>query len=82
MRTVKIGELKEILQMEKAHFEYKKRDGTIRKAYGTLQYAFIPENLVPKESSTEPTTFKYFDLEKNAWRSISNNVNEVNVLSQ
>lgn len=81
MKTVKIEQLKEILQMEKAHFQYKKRDGTIREAYGTLQFVFIPEKLrSDKESRSD--NFKYFDLEKNAWRSIAKDVKEVTVLSQ
>jgi hypothetical protein len=82
MKTVKIEELREILQMEKARFEYKKRDGTLREAYGTLQYVFIPENKQPKESIDERDfkNFRYFDLEKNEWRSISGDTTEVNVL--
>lgn len=82
MKTVKIEELREILQIEKAHFEYKKRDGTLREAYGTLQFTFIPENMQPKDSSDnrEYKNFRYFDLDKNAWRSISSDITEVNVL--
>jgi len=81
MKTVKIEELREILQMEKAHFEYNKRDGTLREAYGTLQFAFIPENMQPKDGSTNDKyrNFRYYDLDKNAWRSISGNITEVTV---
>jgi len=82
MRTIKIEQLKDILIMEKAHFEYKKRDGTIRKAYGTLQYAFIPENMQPKDFEFEASNFRYYDLDKEAWRSIAKDVAEVNVLEQ
>jgi len=81
MKTVKIEELRSILQMEKAHFEYKKRDGTLREAYGTLQFTFIPENMQPKDGDNrEYKNFRYFDLDKNAWRSISGDITEVNVL--
>lgn len=79
MKKVKIEELREVLQMEKAWFEYKKRDGTIRKAHGTLQFTFIPENMHPKDSSAMYENFRYFDLEKGAWRSISKDVEEVTV---
>ena len=80
MKKVAMNELKEVLQMERAWFEYTKKDGTIRKAYGTLQYAFIPENLHPKDPYKKYVNFRYFDLEKNAWRSISSDIQEVNVL--
>ena len=68
--------------MEKAHFEYKKRDGTLREAYGTLQYTFIPENMLPKDSLDNHVykNFRYFDLDKNEWRSISGDTIEVTVL--
>ena len=81
MKTLKIDELRDILIMEKAWFEYNKRDGTVRKAYGTLQFAFIPENMHPKDSSIEYENFRYYDLEKGAWRSIAKDVTEVTVLS-
>ena len=82
MKTIDIELLKEILTMEKVYFEYKKRDGTIRKAFGTLQYAFIPEEKQPKNSLYESSNVRFFDLEKNEWRSISKNVKEVDVEEQ
>lgn len=82
MKTVKIEELRDILLMEKARFEYRKRDGTMRQAYGTLQYAFIPEDMHPKDETVEYSNFRYFDLDKGAWRSVAKDVAEVNVLSQ
>jgi len=82
MKTVKMEELKEILQMEKAHFEYKKKDGTLRQAFGTLQFGYIPENLHPKNTDYESNNFRYFDLDKNAWRSISGDITDVLVFDQ
>jgi hypothetical protein len=80
MKTVKLEELREILQMEKAHFEYKKKDGTLREAFGTLQFAYIPEDQQPKSNSDyESKNFRYFDLDKNAWRSISGDITDVSV---
>jgi len=82
MKTVTIGELHDILQRDRVHFEYKKKDGTLRQAHGTLQIAFIPESLQPKDSQMkrEYANFRYFDLDKNAWRSIGSDVAEVRVL--
>ena len=82
MKTINIELLKEILLMEKVYFEYKKRDGTIRKAYGTLQYNFIPEDKHPKDSLYEYSNLRFFDLEKKEWRSISKDVKEVDVKEQ
>lgn len=80
MKTIKIEELRTVLQMEKAWFEYKKRDGTVRKAYGTLQFAYIPEDKQPKDNAALYENFRYFDLEKGEWRSIAKDVTEVTVL--
>jgi len=79
MKTVKLDELREVLQIEKAWFEYKKKDGTMRKAYGTLQFAFIPENMQPKDHSVIYENFRYYDLEKGEWRSIAKDITEVTV---
>ena len=82
MKTVNLIELREVLQMTKSHFEYKTRDGTVHKSFGTLQYVFIPENLQPKfDEYDEDSNFKYFDLEKNMWRSIPIEVKEITVNS-
>ena len=82
MKTVTIEELKFILLAEKARFQYRKRDGTLREAYGTLQFAFIPEDMQPPDTSTlfECKNLRYFDLEKGGWRSLSIDIKEVIVL--
>jgi len=82
MKTISVELLIEILKMEKAYFEYAKKDGSIRKAYGTLQYAFIPEDKYPKNSLYESNNVRFFDLEKNEWRSISKDVKEVSIKEQ
>jgi len=53
------------------YFSYFKKDGSVRKAMGTLNERLIPEEMRPKDSSTNNgENLKYYDLEKNAWRSI------------
>jgi len=53
-------------------FTYFKKDGSARKAYGTLNEKLIPEGFKPKDSSTNVgTNLKYFDVDKKAWRSLS-----------
>ena len=62
------------------YFSYMKKDGTMRNAFGTLNPKLIPEEFKIKDY--DPTinehyngsNLKYFDLEKNGWRSISYDV--------
>ncbi len=52
-------------------FSYFKKDGKCRNAIGTLHEKWIPEDMKPNDASTNTGgTFRYFDLEKNAWRSL------------
>jgi hypothetical protein len=80
MKTVSIEELRMLLQRKKVHFEYDKKDGTICEAYGTLKSSLIPKELQPKNESQVFSNFRYFDLDKNGWRSVANDTTEVKVL--
>lgn len=46
-------------------FAYEKKDGTLRKAQGTLREV---ANLVKGTGVETPATLRYFDLERNAFR--------------
>ena len=72
-------QLRILLGQAKVTFEFVKNDGTIRRALGTTCPEYIPESLRPKDSSTNLTSLRFFDLEKNEWRSIAKNVENVNV---
>ena len=53
-------------------FSYLKKDGTVREARGTLDFARIPEDQLPKGSESSlvnGSVVNYFDIEKAAWRS-------------
>ena len=50
-------------------FRYKKRDGSIRKAEGTLHPKFLPPPKSDKEYVRPEYQIVYYDLEKKAWRS-------------
>ena len=53
------------------HFSYFKKDGTLRRAVGTLNEKLIPDEMRPKDSSTNyGENLKYYDLDKKAWRSL------------
>lgn len=60
--------LQRALKQGICQFQFKKVDGTIRTAYGTLNPAFLPHCENETETTTACVNQKYFDTEKNAWR--------------
>lgn len=67
--------LKAALKVKAVAFHFKKKDGTTRKAVGTLLY---PHSEKPQNESKASNKVQiYFDLEKQAWRSF----NKWNLLS-
>ena len=72
METIDIQRFRELLRKGGVNFSYKKIDGTIREARGTLDFNMIPEESYPigTGKATSYSTISYFDLDKNAWRSL------------
>lgn len=72
METVDTQRFRELLHKGEVNFSYKKIDGTIREARGTLDFNMIPEESHPTGTGkvTSDSTISYFDLDKNAWRSL------------
>ena len=56
------------------YFTYRKSDGSVRRARGTLSQHLIPLCDVPKDSSPASdkkrsvSTFTYYDIDRKAWR--------------
>ena len=63
------NEFIEKLQKNIIVFRYKKRDGSIRKAEGTLHPKFLPLAKSDKEFVRPEYQIVYYDLEKKSWRS-------------
>ena len=63
------NEFIEKLQKNIIVFRYKKRDGSIRKAEGTLHPKFLPPPKSDKEFIRPEYQIVYYDLEKKSWRS-------------
>lgn len=63
------NEFIEKLQKNIIVFRYKKRDGSIRKAEGTLHPKFLPPAKSDKEFIRPEYQIVYYDLEKKSWRS-------------
>lgn len=61
--------LKQALRKGVVEFSYRKLDGTIRKAVGTLSSALVPQTNGGGYQHRDYQT--YFDVEKNSWRRYS-----------
>ena len=72
-RTFRFNDVYELLVDGIAHFWYRKSDGSLRSAYGTLDMSIVERHGgVPEGESRSGRPFNgtvsYFDLEKDAWR--------------
>ena len=66
-----IEDLKNRLKSGPVNFAFRKKDGSLRLAYGTLDMSKIPDDQHPKSGSeASPKIVPFFDLEKMAWRSV------------
>ena len=63
------NEFIEKLQKNIIVFRYKKRDGSIRKAEGTLHPKYLPPAKSDKEFIRPEYQIVYYDLDKKSWRS-------------
>ena len=69
MKKVNITELKEMLTKGQVKFQYKKNDGTIRTAVGTLKSSLITNKPSGGQNKVKNAGYtSYFDVEKDAWR--------------
>lgn len=81
MAIVKIEDFKDLLRNGPVQFKFTKKDGTLREALGTLDPSYIPEDHQPKnETSFTSKNVRYYDMELKAWRSVSGDTTEVEVL--
>ena len=57
------------LRLGAVHMFYRKKDGTLREAYGTLSDTFIPHRYWPAgKREAREYLVNYWDLEKGGWR--------------
>ena len=61
--------LRAALRAGAVHFVFQKQDGEVREAFGTLHPDFFQYEYKGSDRAENPTAIKYFDLDKNAWRS-------------
>ncbi|MFN0216159.1 MAG: SH3 beta-barrel fold-containing protein [Saprospiraceae bacterium] len=64
-----IVRLRAALRLGATRFVFQKQDGEVREAYGTLNPSLFQYEHKGSDRAESPTAIKYFDLDKNAWRS-------------
>lgn len=70
-KEVYFTKFKNALHKRIVEFEYKKKNGEIRIAHGTLNIDLMGENNAPKGNAeyVPDNTIRYFDTDANGWRS-------------
>jgi hypothetical protein len=71
LKQISHGDLKKGLKSGSFKFYYRKIGGELRIALGTLDLGRIPSLHQPKGGTTPGVKTSYYDLEKGAWRSVS-----------
>ena len=72
IKDTNIQNFKNALHKGIVEFKYKKKDGSIRDAKGTLNINIMGEENAPSGTSNmniSDSTIRYFDLNSNGWRS-------------
>ena len=60
--------LKMAMKQKVAHFYFRKIDGSVREAWGTLAESIVPATNSNSGRKPNPTVQTYFDTEKGEWR--------------
>jgi len=72
LEPISPSSLREALNNGTIQFAFKKKDGNLRIALGTTNMELVPLDDHPKGTGTSsPKVVPYFDLNKQAWRSVS-----------
>jgi len=73
MTPIEADALRTKLNEGTVQFAFKKLDGTLRTAVGTTHLESVPQEHHPSGNGGESSraSVRYFDMGKNAWRSVS-----------
>lgn len=71
LKRITHSELKDLLNSGSVRFYFRKVGGDLRSASGTLDLDRVPQKDQPKGGKAPNSTTAYYDLEKGAWRSVS-----------
>ena len=66
-----VEQLEHELQLRVVHMIYKKKDGTLRDAYGTRCLPLIPPTYWPQGKKEQPDwLLPYWDMQRGGWRAL------------
>lgn len=70
VEKISLAELRNRLKKGVVRFEYEKKDGSVRKANGTLKKSLIPELDKDKGGKDDfpDNCFGYYDIDRDDWR--------------
>jgi hypothetical protein len=71
LKQITHADLKKGLRTGSFKFYYRKVGGSLRIALGTLDLDRVPSTQHPKGGTSPGAKTSYYDLEKGAWRSVS-----------
>ena len=75
---ISVPELRKLLRKKIVNFEFIKLNGEVRPAKGTTMMKYIPPQDHPKGiRPSSPKVATFFDLDKDAWRSVSKRSKEI-----
>ena len=75
---ISVPELRKLLRNKIINFEFIKLDGEVRPARGTTMMKYVPQKDHPKGiRPSSPKVATFYDLEKDAWRSVSKRSKEI-----
>jgi len=78
---MKPEELEKKLKEGIVHFAFKKLNGELRPSKGTTKMDLIPSSDHPKSGGrSAPSVVVFYDLNKNAWRSVSRRTEFIKIL--
>lgn len=74
-KTVTLSVLKSMLANGNVQFTYKKKNGETREAVGTTNKEALDRVGVEFSGDGQCSSVRYYDVNKNAWRSLSSECN-------
>jgi len=82
-KEITVKKLAKLLSEGEVNFSFTKKDGTERIVKATLNENLIPKNHLPKEDTKKVngSNQKFYDLDKNEWRSLSYDTKKVTLLN-
>ena len=72
LERIDAGQLRTLLNQGTVEFAFKKLGGTLRTAVGTTELSNVPVESHPKGvRPSPPSVVTFFDIQKQAWRRVS-----------